>query len=141
MTRFGKSHLRTILLLPVIIILGPIGNTLLSKGMKNVGTHMSWSRDEIWAIFVSIFTSPYIWLGIGSLMASYLVYMLILTWADYSYVQPVSALSYVTVSLLGYFWLGESVVTLRWVGIGIIFVGAMIIAETPHRTHDKSENA
>lgn len=136
MTSFPRHHLRTYLLLPVMVILGPLGNVLLSKGMKDVGLDMKLSLSTLWPIFLRIFTSGYIWVGIASLLAFYLVYMLMLTWADYSYIQPVSALSYVVVGLLGYFWLGEAIVPLRWLGITIICAGVVIIAGTPHRTTD-----
>lgn len=140
MSNFSRLHLRTFLLLPVMVILGPVGNVLLKMGMKGVGPGIKWSPSEVWPLFTDIFSSPYIWLGITALLTFYAVYMLLLTWADYSYVQPVSALSYVVVCLLGYFWLGEAVVPLRWVGIGIIFAGVLIIAGTPHRTHERTEN-
>jgi drug/metabolite transporter (DMT)-like permease len=136
MIRFPKLHLRTFLLLPVMVILGPLGNVLLSRGMKDVGPDTKLSLRSLWPIFLQIFTSGYIWVGIATLLTFYLVYMLMLTWADYSYIQPVSALSYVVVGLLGYFWLGEAVVPLRWLGIGIICGGVVIIATTPHRTTD-----
>jgi uncharacterized membrane protein len=139
MINFRRLHLRTWLLLPVIVILGPLGNVLLSKGMKGVGAEMTWAPSEAVAIFIRIFSSGYIWLGIASLVTFFLIYMLMLTWADYSYVQPASALSYAVVSLLGYFWLGEAVPPMRWVGIGIICFGVLIIVGTPHRTERESD--
>jgi drug/metabolite transporter (DMT)-like permease len=134
MINFRNLHLRTWLLLPVIVILGPVGNVLLSKGMKDVGAEMKWNSSGLLPIFIGIFGSGYIWLGIASLLTFFLVYMLMLTWADYSYVQPASALSYAVVGILGYFWLGEAVPPLRWLGIGIICAGVLIIVGTPHRT-------
>ena len=126
-------------MLLVIVILGPLGNVLLSKGMKGVGAEMTWAPSEAVAIFIRIFSSGYIWLGIASLVTFFLIYMLMLTWADYSYVQPASALSYAVVSLLGYFWLGEAVPPMRWLGIGIICFGVLIIVGTPHRTDRESD--
>lgn len=134
MTSFPRLHLKTYLLLPVIVILGPVGNALLGKGMKDVGATMRWAPSELLPIFIRIFTSAYIWLGIASLLTFFLVYMVMLTWADYSYVQPASALSYAVVSILGYYWLGEVVTPMRWLGIGIICAGVLIIVGTPHRT-------
>jgi len=129
-----KHLLRTYLLFPVIVILGPLGNVLLSKGMKEVGASVKWAPTDLWPILIRIFTSGYVLSGIASLVTFYFIYMLMLTWADYSYVQPASALSYAVVSLLGYLWLGEVVPPLRWVGIGIICAGVLVIVGTPHRT-------
>jgi drug/metabolite transporter (DMT)-like permease len=134
MINFRNLHRRTWLLLPVIVILGPVGNVLLSKGMKDVGAEMNGNSSGLLPIFIGIFRSGYIWLGIASLLTFFLVYMLMLTWADYSYVQPASALSYAVVGILGYFWLGEAVPPVRWLGIGIICAGVLIIVGTPHRT-------
>jgi drug/metabolite transporter (DMT)-like permease len=122
-------------MLPFVVVLGPLGNVLLSRGMKDVGAKTRWIPSDVLPILIRIFSSGYVWLGIATLLTFYLVYMLLLSWADYSYVQPASALSYAVVSLLGYFWLGETIVHLRWLGIGIISVGVFIIVGTPHRTH------
>jgi drug/metabolite transporter (DMT)-like permease len=141
MSSSPKHHLRTYLLFPVIVILGPLGNVLLSKGMKGVGASVNWAHSDPLPILIRIFTSAYVLSGIASLVTFYFIYMLMLTWADYSYVQPASALSYAVVSFLGYFWLGEVVPPLRWVGIGIICAGVLIIVGTPHRTTHGANHA
>jgi|SRR5271156_90418 len=139
MSGLPGHHLRTYLLLPVMVVLGPLGNVLLSRGMKDVGARTRWIPSDILSILIRIFSSGYVWLGIASLLTFYFVYMLLVSWSDYSYVQPASALSYAVVSLLGYFWLGETVVRLRWLGIGIICVGVVIIVGTPHRTNRETD--
>jgi uncharacterized membrane protein len=63
--------------------------------------------------------------------------MLILTWADYSYVQPASAFSYAIVAILGLVLLGEKVNALRWSGIAVICVGVLIVSDTHPRTTEK----
>src|SRR5438132_12141171 len=99
-------HLKTYVFILFIVLFAPLGNVLLSKGMKGVGSAKDWAPGEIFHIFVSIITSGYIWLGIAFLLAFFGAYMLVLTWADYSYVQPASSFSYAVVALLGYFLLG-----------------------------------
>jgi uncharacterized membrane protein len=64
--------------------------------------------------------------------------MLVLTWADYSYVQPASSFSYAVVAMLGYFLLGEAVPTLRWIGIFVICAGVFIVGLTHPRTTEKA---
>jgi drug/metabolite transporter (DMT)-like permease len=60
--------------------------------------------------------------------------MLLLTWADYSYVQPSTALSYASVAVLSYFLLGEIVSPLRWSGIALIGLGVLIVGRTAPNT-------
>ncbi len=107
---------------------------MLGKGMKGIGPVSVKNIGDIWGIAGSILTSPYIWLGIACLMAFMIVHMLLLTWADYSYVQPATSLSYATVALLSYFLLGEFVTPLRWLGIAAICFGVFIVGRTAPST-------
>ena len=50
-----------------------------------------------------VFASGTIWLGVASLITFFLAYILVLSWADYSYVQPASSFSYAVVALFGIF--------------------------------------
>jgi drug/metabolite transporter (DMT)-like permease len=130
-------HFKTYLLLLFMVLFAPLGNVLLSKGMKGIGSAENWAAADIFPILLKILTSGYIWLGIACLLAFFVAYMLVLTWADYSYVQPASAFSYAVVALLGYFLLGEVVPPLRWAGIAVICVGVFVVGRTPPRTTEK----
>ena len=130
-------HFKTCLLLLFMVLFAPLGNVLLSKGMKGIGSAKNWAAADIFPILLKILTSGYIWLGIACLLAFFVAYMLVLTWADYSYVQPASAFSYAVVALLGYFLLGEVVPPLRWAGIAVICVGVFVVGRTPPRTTEK----
>jgi hypothetical protein len=98
----------------------------------------NWVPSDIFHILASIITSGYIWLGIACLLTFFVAYMLVLTWADYSYVQPASSFSYAVVAMLGYFLLGEAVPPLRWIGIFVICVGVFIVGHTHPRTTEKA---
>jgi drug/metabolite transporter (DMT)-like permease len=131
-------HLKTYLFILFMVLFAPLGNVLLSKGMKGVGSAKNWALADVARIFTRILSSGYIWLGIACLLTFFAAYMLVLTWADYSYVQPASAFSYAVVALLGYFLLGETVPPLRWAGIAVICVGVLVVGRTPPRTTEKA---
>jgi drug/metabolite transporter (DMT)-like permease len=105
--------------------------------MKGIGSAKNWAPADVFQILLKILTSGYIWLGIASLFTFFIAYMLVLTWADYSYVQPASSFSYAVVALLSYFLLGEVVSPLRWAGIAVICAGVFIVGRTPPRTTEK----
>lgn len=134
-------HLKTYVFLFFIVIFAPLGNTLLGKGMKTVGQVKDWSPTALSQTFTRIVTSGYVWLGIASLLAFFVAYMLLLTWADYSYVQPASSFSYAVVAILSYWLLGEIVSPLRWFGILVICVGVLIVGRTHPRTTQESTHA
>ena len=98
--------------------------------MKQVGEIVDFSPLALASVFLRTFTTGSIWLGIVSLMLFFVSYLLLLTWADLSYVQPASAIGYALVALLGYFLLGESVSPMRWVGVLFICGGVALVTGT-----------
>ena len=134
MTPHRFLHLRTYLLIAVMIIAGPLGNVLLGKGMKHTDDLTIWPPSQLLHTGLNIFTSGFIWSGIASLVTFFVAYMLVLSWADYSFVQPASSLAYGVVALLGYLMLGERVSPLRWTGIAIICLGVFVVGRTNPRT-------
>ena len=128
-------HLKTYLSILVIVIFAPLGSVLLGKGMKTVGSAANWTPQNIVTVAVGILSNVYIWLGIASLLTFFVAYMLILSWADYSYVQPSTSLSYATVALLSHFLLGELISPLRWLGVFVICTGVFIVGRTSPRAH------
>lgn len=131
-------HLKTYVLIFFMVLFAPLGNVLLSKGMKEIGSAKDWTPADMLPILAKILTSSYIWLGIACLLAFFIAYMLVLTWADYSYVQPASAFSYAVVAVLSYFLLGEVVPPLRWAGIAVICLGVFVVGRTPPRTTERT---
>ena len=130
-------HLKTYIFLLLIALFAPLGNVLLSKGMKGVGSAKNWQPQELLHVFAQVLRSGYIWFGIVCLLAFFIAYMLVLTWADFSFVQPASAFSYAIVAILGLLLLGEKVSALRWSGIAVICLGVLIVSDTHPRTTQK----
>jgi drug/metabolite transporter (DMT)-like permease len=131
-------HLKTYLLILLMVIFGPLGNVLLGKGMKGIGTVNLSTSAEAFDAFSRVLASGTIWLGIGSLISFFVAYMLVLSWADYSYVQPASSVAYAVVALLAHYMLREVVSPLRWLGVLIICLGVVVVGQTPPRTTEPS---
>jgi drug/metabolite transporter (DMT)-like permease len=131
-------HFKTYLLICLMVIFGPLGNVLLGKGMKRIGAASLGTPAEGLELLQRVLSSGTIWLGIGSLITFFVAYMLVLSWADYSYVQPASSVAYGMVALLAHFMLREVVTPMRWVGVAIICLGVLIVGHTPPRTTEPS---
>ena len=130
-------HLKTFLLILVMVIAGPLGNVLLSKGMKQTGALAWWPPSEALHTVIRVIGTGSIWLGVASLLTFFLANILVLSWADYSFVQPASSLSYVIVALLGHYFLREVVSPMRWTGIALLGLGVLIVGYTPPRTTER----
>ena len=70
------------------------------------------------------------WVGVG--IALFIVqgigYTCALRWLDISTAYPLGALSFVVVTLLSRWMLGEAITPQRWMGVGLIMAGCMMIA-------------
>ena len=141
MTHTRRLQLKTIPLILISIILGPLGNVFLGKAMKRVGSLTLGRTLDIVPIASRVLTSGYIWLGIACLLAFFVVHMLLLTWADYSYVQPATSLSYFSITVLSYFLLGEVISPMRWLGVTLICFGVFIVGRTSPSTTGAPERA
>jgi drug/metabolite transporter (DMT)-like permease len=89
-------------------------------------------------VFFHVFGSLTIWTGIASLIAFIVAFMLALSVADYSYVQPAAAVGYLVIAILGVTVLDEKVSPLHWVGIVVICLGVSFIRGTNPRTTGNS---
>lgn len=128
------SHFKTYILIVLIVIFGPLGNMLLGKGMKSLGTIATWTPAGMSRFIAFVLTSEFVWMGVGSLIVFFVAYALVLSWADYSYVQPASAFAYGTAAILGHFVLGERVSSMQWAGVMVICLGVFFVGRTPQRT-------
>jgi drug/metabolite transporter (DMT)-like permease len=127
-------RLKTYIFLVLIVLFSSSGNIFLSQGMKQIGAVRVGSAMDLVRLFVEIFTSGWIWMGIAALLLFLGCFMVVLSWADYSFVSPASASAYIGVPLVGHFLLGEKVPPLHWVGIMIICVGVGLVRHTSPST-------
>jgi uncharacterized membrane protein len=130
MTSATGLQCKTYALLVPIVVSASTGNVLLGKGMRQIG-EIPWSLSALGGLFVKTFSNGWVWLGIGSLLLFLVSFMVVLSWADYSFVMPASAASYAAATLMSHWLLGESVTPQRWAGVTLICVGVALVTRTP----------
>ena len=123
-------RVKTYIFLALIVLFGSAGNILLSRGMKQIGAVRVGSAMGLVRVLTAIFTCGWIWMGIGTMLLFLGCSMLVLSWADFSYVVPASATIFAVVPLVGHFVLGEKVTPVHWLGILIICVGVGLVGHT-----------
>lgn len=77
---------------------------------------------------------PWVALGVALLIVWTLTHMALLSWADLSYVMPVTAISYVVTAFAARLLLGENVSLARWIGIVLITAGVTLVGRTERST-------
>jgi drug/metabolite transporter (DMT)-like permease len=136
MTPTSGLHFKTSVLILIMISVAPLGDTFLGKGMKQIGAMPGWAPAQLYHFFFRAFTSGTIWIAIGLLMAFFIAYLVVLSWADYSYVQPASSASYVLIALLAHFVLHEEISPTRWAGVAVICAGVFAVGHTQPSTSE-----
>ena len=122
------------LILLAVSLSASVGDTLLKRGMGQVGTVDMQHLGLLWhALF-----NPWVMAGIVLLIGFFASYMTALSWADLTFVMPATALGYVVIALLSHFWLHEHLSLYRWGGILLIVCAVGFVANGPSRTEHPS---
>ncbi len=121
---------RKYLVLAGITVFSTVGDSLLARGMKDVG---SISLHNLSGLLLAVL-NPWVAAGILLLLAFFACYMSALSWADLTYVLPATSLAYVLVALIGHFRLHEEISPTRWLGIALIAAGVGFVAAGPSVT-------
>jgi drug/metabolite transporter (DMT)-like permease len=105
--------------------------------MRHIGDAMSLNP----AGYVRAILNPFVALGIVLLVLWMLTRMALLSWADLSFVLPLTAVGYILAAVLGRLFLNESITAAHWIGTILIFGGAAMAGTTDRQTHDRREVA
>ncbi len=131
--------MKTLAVLFVAICAQTLGDVCLTKGMKSIGEVNTLAPTELFNIGVQVFTTPYVWLGILILSIFFGLYLVALSWADLSFVLPVTAFGYVMNAAMAWKLLGEHISPMRWLGTLVICFGVAVVAKTEQRTTKAAE--
>ena len=116
--------LKTKMLTMLVVLTDASGNVSMSWGLKHQGPLFG--------------VSPLVYLRLIStlLLVWLLSRIILLGWADLSYVLPTTSLSFVLNALTGHYLLGEQISWPRWTGTLMITAGAAVVGLTRSNTTD-----
>jgi drug/metabolite transporter (DMT)-like permease len=124
-----NSRPRVWLLTAFVIAANVVGNFALSWGMKHPSGY-----TPTGLAFLDSLLHPWVLVGIVLLATWTLSRITLLSWADLSFVLPVTSVGYVLNAFVGHFAYGESVSWVRWVGTACILSGTVLTGMTPTRS-------
>jgi uncharacterized membrane protein len=127
-TEAARLRVKTWICATVVVLSNVFGNFFLKKGMPP-------ELPTPWS-YITVLFQPWVALGVVLLILWMMSRMTLLSWADLSYVLPVTAIGYVLVALVGHVWLYEQIPLKRCTGIVLIVAGvALVSLGTAPRTH------
>ncbi|MEZ5404432.1 MAG: hypothetical protein R2729_32430 [Bryobacteraceae bacterium] len=74
--------------------------------------------------------NPWVIGGVALLIFWTVMRVALLSWADLSFVLPVTSLGYVLNALLGRVFFHETITAERWLGTGLIVAGSILVARS-----------
>ena len=128
-----RLRIKTLVMVLAMVVCANAGDLLLKRGMTEIGAVELTPHGIVQAFRLTV-TNGTIWTGIFFLIGFMVSYMTVLSWADYSYVMPAGAFGYAVLTFLAVIFLHESVSPRRWVGVGLICVGVLLVGQTKPRT-------
>jgi drug/metabolite transporter (DMT)-like permease len=131
-SEIARLRLKSWICAVVVVFSNVFGNFFLKRGMPPA---LSTPLDYITVLF-----RPWVALGVALLVLWMMSRMALLSWADLSYVLPVTSIGYVLVALVGRLLLHEEITDRRWAGIALIMVGVALVGGSTPQT-SKAEAA
>ncbi len=112
-------------------VLGAIGQILMKKGMDSLSKLQGGEKIvDIIVYYIKAIFSPFVFLGLFCYAISMVIWLWVLSKYELSYARPFVSVGYVIVVLYSFFFMGEHITLLRWVGIGLIVVGVVFVAKS-----------
>ncbi len=124
---------KTVIVSLIVIATNVIGNYALKRGLSQIGGVESWSPMP----YIHAFLHPWVGIGVIFMFAWLTSRLSLLSWADLTYVLPVTSFSYVLSAIIGAIYLNEQVSNLHWAGISLITVGILLVVLTYPETTDE----
>ncbi len=138
--------MKTFVVIFLATLSAAIGEVLMSYGMKQGGAIDLTVPSQWVGLILSVVRNSYVLAGVVLLAIFFFLYLASLSWADVSFVMPLTAMSYIFAAVLAKFVLKEDVSWFRWVGTAIIVVGIIVVAldnrqitEVPTMTHSADD--
>ena len=119
-TENARLRLKSWICALVVVFSNVSGNFILKSGMP--------AQLQGPLAYITVLFRPAVALGVVLLILWMASRMTLLSWADLSYVLPVTSVGYVLVALAGRVLLHEQITARRWAGIGLIMTGVALVS-------------
>jgi len=115
------------LLLVVSISLAIAGQLFMKQGMMMFG---KFPVKELIIKMVPMLLQPYVFTGILCFAVSSVFWLVVLSRIDLSLAYPLVSVAYVVTALFSYYFFGENVSFIRWLGILTICLGVFLVSRS-----------
>lgn len=119
---------KLLLILLIGLVFESAGVVLLKKGMTQIGEVRAISVPEITRLVKAGLTNRQILLGVFFEALFFACLLMLMSKSDISFLWPLTGLSFVFATFAAIWFLDEHVSSVRWIGVGLILIGAACIS-------------
>ncbi|MDM0114056.1 SMR family transporter [Variovorax sp. J22R133] len=113
------------------VLLNAAAQLMLKAGASSVGhISMDAGASALWRTSLGLAQHPGIIGGLVCYVFSVVVWIVALSRVDVSIAYPMLSIGYVVNALLAWWLFGEAVNAQRWIGIGVIIIGVVLVARS-----------
>ena len=113
-----------------LVIISSIFCSALAQIMLKTGMNRQHIESITISSLIQLFLNPFIIAGMTLYVAAMLIWLYVLKQVEVSYAYPFTALGFVLVMIIGYFFMAEQVTPLRLAGIILIIAGIVLISKS-----------
>lgn len=117
-------------LILVSVVCGVGGQVSLKMGMNQAGRIGAEALAQPLQVALRVATNPLVVGGLALYVLGAVAWLMVLSRVPLSFAYPVLALTYAFTPLLAWLVLGESVPSLRWLGIATICLGVYLVSRS-----------
>jgi drug/metabolite transporter (DMT)-like permease len=116
----ARLRVKTWICAVIVVLSNVFGNFFMKRGMPaELATPLE---------YITVLFRPWVAAGVLLLIVWTLSRMALLSWADLSYVLPVTSIGYALVAIVGRVFLAEQISMKRWAGIALIMGGVALVS-------------
>ncbi|WP_309639350.1 SMR family transporter [Methylibium sp.] len=117
------------------VLLNAVAQLLLKAGASSAGQiSLAATSPALWRTATGLAQHPAILGGLACYAISVVVWIVALSRVEVSIAYPMLSIGYVVNALLAWWLFGEDVNAQRWLGIGVIVVGVVLVAHSGSNT-------
>jgi len=123
-----KVTLRILLLLITSDILETAIQFFFKKSALAQAEFAVFDLGSVVVFLKAVFCSPFLWAGLFTVAAVFIIWSAILSKIDLSVAVPIASFSYILVPIVSIIFLHEKITVLRWLGIFFILAGVILVS-------------
>ncbi|HSX80505.1 MAG TPA: EamA family transporter [Candidatus Saccharimonadia bacterium] len=120
--------MQTALTLALLSLCGALGDVCLAKGMKQVGALSTLRLRALLVLGRTMARNGAIRLGLLFMIANFVLFVVVLSWAEVSFIVPATSLHFVLATLGAKWLLHEPISRVRWCGTLLVGLGVALLA-------------